>query len=45
MRPYFDPKVLGICESATRTGERCTRNAAVVEQRNGKEVRLCRHHR
>lgn len=45
LRPYFDPKVLGICESATRTGERCTRNAAVVEQRNGKEVRLCRHHR
>lgn len=30
---------------ASRTGERCTRNAAVVEQRNGKEVRLCRHHR
>lgn len=43
--PIFDPNRLGRCESANVDGQRCTRNAGVVEQRNGKEVRLCRMHR
>ncbi len=41
----FDPKTLGQCESANRDGRRCIRNAGCEEMRNGKLVKLCRHHR